>query len=225
LSKARNYRKPGDTESDRTVNKPKRKRKVARKPTKVKLATTSKGIFILPKIKDKCHKRGNEKKGQRTMSKQDNRKYYWIKLKKDFFDLEAIDFLLAQKNGADYIVIYQMLCLITMNEGGALTKKIGEIIMPFDIQKIQRETKYFNIDTIRIALELFKKLGLIYENEGDNTLKITDIETMIGSETKWAKLKRNQRERQIAEVKESDGKPSQEKKIIDFVEIAKAKWI
>jgi predicted phage replisome organizer len=159
------------------------------------------------------------------MSEQDNRKYYWIKLKKDFFDLEAIDFLLAQKNGADYIVIYQMLCLITMNEGGELTKKIGEIIMPFDIQKIQRETKYFNIDTIRIALELFKKLGLIYENEGDNTLKITDIETMIGSETKWAKLKRNQRERQIAEVKESDGKPSQEKKIIDFVEIAKAKWI
>jgi len=154
------------------------------------------------------------------MSEKDTRKYYWIKLKKDFFDLEAIDFLLGQKNGSDYIVIYQMLCLITMNQGGSFTKKIGEIIVPFDIQKIQRETKYFNIDTIRVALGLFKKLGLIYEDEGHSTLIIADFDNLIGGETRWAGLKRKQRV-----IKEREGELLEQKDIDKQVEIAKVPWL
>lgn len=41
------------------------------------------------------------------------KKYYWIKLKTDFFNLAEIDFLLGQENGCQYIVLYQMLCLQT----------------------------------------------------------------------------------------------------------------
>ena len=39
------------------------------------------------------------------------KKFYWIKLKVDFFRREEIDFLLSQKNGAEYVVLYQMICL------------------------------------------------------------------------------------------------------------------
>lgn len=33
----------------------------------------------------------------------DNKRYYWIKLKTDFFNQSEIDFLLAQPNGCEYI--------------------------------------------------------------------------------------------------------------------------
>lgn len=50
----------------------------------------------------------------------DTKKYYWIKLRTDFFNQETIDFLLSQQNGCEYVVLYQMLCLQTANTGGSL---------------------------------------------------------------------------------------------------------
>ena len=124
-----------------------------------------------------------------------SKRYYWIKLKTDFFNLAEIDFLLSQKNGCDYIVLYQMLCLQTANNNGILASKLGEIIVPYDPDKIVRDTKYFNKDTVLVAMGLFRKLNLIYEDEG-NCLRISGFENMVGSETAWAKEKREQREKQ-----------------------------
>lgn len=122
-------------------------------------------------------------------------KYYWIKLRTDYFGQETIDFLMAQQNGCEYVVLYQMLCLQTANTNGKLINQIGEMIIPFNIEKITRDTKYFDYDTIVVALELYKKLGLIYAEE-DGILRITDIDNMVGSETKWAEKKRIYREKQ-----------------------------
>jgi hypothetical protein len=131
------------------------------------------------------------------------KKYYWIKLKKDFMTSDTVDFLMGQKNGAQYVVLYQMLCLMCINTGGELARQIGEVIIPFDVDKIQRDCKYFNRDTVTIALGLFKKLGLIYEQES-GSLVIADFEELIGSETDYAKQKRVQRkggqiQRQLAD--------------------------
>ena len=120
------------------------------------------------------------------------KRFYWIKLKTDFFNQDTIDFILQQENGCKYIVLYQMLCLKTANNNGELNTKIGEMIVPYNIEKIQRDTKYFDIDTIIVALELFKKLGLIYEEE-DRTLKISSFEELVGSETSSAKRVREYR--------------------------------
>ena len=129
------------------------------------------------------------------MSEQ--KRYYWIKLKTDFFNQETIDFLLSQENGCQYIVLYQMLCLNTANNNGEMATRIGEMIVPYDINKIVRDTKYFTFDTVAVALELFKKLGLIYQEEGQ-ILKISNFEDMVGSETSSAKRVREYRERQKA---------------------------
>lgn len=43
---------------------------------------------------------------------------------------EVVDFLMSQPNGASYVVLYQMLCLKTINTGGRLTCQIGDIIIP-----------------------------------------------------------------------------------------------
>lgn len=122
------------------------------------------------------------------------KRYYWIKLKDTFFTSDTVDFLMSQKDGANYVVLYQMLCMKTANTGGKLSRKIGEIIIPYDVEKIQRDCKYFSIDTVRIALTLYKQLGLIYEQE-NGVLRIANFENLVGSEGGSAERMRRLRER------------------------------
>ena len=77
--------------------------------------------------------------------------FYWIKLRTEFMSGETIDFLMSQKNGANYVVLYQMLIMKTINTKGYLCSKIGEVIIPYDVEKIQRDCKWFDIDTINEA--------------------------------------------------------------------------
>ncbi len=137
----------------------------------------------------------------------DSKRYYWIKLKTDFFNQETIDFLMSQENGCQYIVLYQMLCLQTANNNGELATKIGEIIVPFDTKKIVRDTKYFDYDTVTVAMELFAKLGLIYREE-NQILRISNFEEMVGSETEAAKRKRIQRQ-SVGQIEDKSGTMSQ----------------
>lgn len=123
------------------------------------------------------------------------KRYYWIKLKDTFFSSDTVDFLMSQKDGANYVVLYQMLCMKTANTGGKLSRKIGEIIIPYDVEKIQRDCKYFSIDTVRIALTLYKQLGLIYEQE-NGVLQIANFENLVGSESTSAERVRQMRARQ-----------------------------
>ena len=124
-----------------------------------------------------------------------DKRFYWIKLKTNFFEQDAIDFLLSQPNGSDYIALYLRLCIMTANTNGQLATQIGEILIPYDDQKIARDAKYFSVDTVIVALELFKKLGLIYE-ENDNLLQITNYENMVGSSKMDEHEKRLNAERQ-----------------------------
>lgn len=126
-----------------------------------------------------------------------NKKFYWIKLRTDFFSQETIDFLLSQKNGCEYVVLYQMLCLNTANTQGELISQIGEMIIPYDVSKIVRDTKYFEHDTVVVALELYKKLGLIYESQNGN-LMISNHSSMVGSESDSAQRVRKHRAGQKA---------------------------
>ena len=120
------------------------------------------------------------------------KRYYWIKLKDTFMTSDAVDFLMSQPDGANYVVLYQMLCLKTINTGGKLERHIGEIIIPYDVEKIQRDTKWFTVDTVRVALNLYKALGLVYADR-NGTLALADYENLVGSETDWSEKKRRQR--------------------------------
>lgn len=124
-----------------------------------------------------------------------DKRFYWIKLKTNFFEQDAIDFLLSQPNGSDYIALYLKLCTMTANTNGQLATQIGEILIPYDAQKIARDTKHFSVDTVIVALELFKKLGLIYESN-DNVLQIAEYENMVGSSKMDEHAKKLNAERQ-----------------------------
>lgn len=125
----------------------------------------------------------------------ENKRYYWIKLKTDFFDQDKIDFLMGQENGAEYVVIYQMLMLKTAQQNGYLATQMAEIMIPYDVKKIVRDTKYFDYDTVVIALELFKKLGLVYE-EDNHIFKLANAEELVGSEAGNANAQRQKRFRE-----------------------------
>jgi len=126
-----------------------------------------------------------------TNEKQKER-YYWIKLSTNFLTSRTVDFLMSQKGGSDYVVLYQVLCMLTINNEGRLADNIGEMLIPYDVDKIVRDAKWFSKDTVIVALTLYQKLGLIY-SEQDGILQIAEFNKLVGSETYGAILKRNQR--------------------------------
>lgn len=136
------------------------------------------------------------------MAEYDGSRLYWIKLTDHFMTSDTVDYLMSQPDGANYVVLYQMLCLKTINNNGVLARRLGEIIVPYDIDKIQRDCKYFTIDTVRIALTLYKNLGLIYEQE-DGLFRISGFERLIGSQTKGAEKKQIQREKSAQKLPEN----------------------
>lgn len=122
------------------------------------------------------------------------KRFYWMKLKENFMTSDTIDYFMSQPDGANYVVLYQMLCLKTINTDGRLSRQIGEVVIKYDIPKIQRDLKWFSADTIRVALNLYKAFGLVYEDV-DGTLVLTDHRNLVGSETDAASRMRNVRSR------------------------------
>ncbi len=107
---------------------------------------------------------------------------------------DEVDYIMGdEKDGANYIVLYLKLCLNLANFNGKFIKEIGEIIVPYDEEKIKRECKWFSVSFIKKALELYKWLGLVYEDK-DGFLALSDYDNLVGSETDYAAKKRRQRE-------------------------------
>lgn len=130
------------------------------------------------------------------------KRFHWFKLKLSFLTSDKVDIMMSQKskNGANYIVIYQILCLMTLNTNGELATHVNGITMKWDDEKVQRECKWFDIDTIREAKRLFLELGLLVLNDNGN-LEIKDHHELIGYETGSAidaKRKRAEKAKQNA---------------------------
>ena len=124
-----------------------------------------------------------------------NKRFYWLKLKEDFLlhDDGPADLMMEQPNGAEYVLLYLMLCLKAVNTDGKFITRQGDIVVKYSAKKIQKDCKHFSIDTVRVALELYRQMGLIYEDE-EGIVNITDFDELIGSETDSAHRVRKLRE-------------------------------
>ncbi|MBE6908555.1 MAG: hypothetical protein E7474_02960 [Ruminococcaceae bacterium] len=71
-------------------------------------------------------------------------RYYWMKLKKDFMYSDVIDYIMNLPDGARYVVLYQMLCLKTINTFGRLSNQICKVNITYDIEKLSRDCKWFS---------------------------------------------------------------------------------
>ncbi len=123
----------------------------------------------------------------------ENKRFYWIKLRENFFQQETIDWLMEQENGSAYIVLYLKMCLLTANTSGELIRTIGNMTIPYEPKKISQKTG-FDIDTVNVALSLFKHLGLIEETQ-EGIPVMPEVKNMVGSESESATRVRKYRKK------------------------------
>lgn len=121
----------------------------------------------------------------------EKKRFYWLKLNEDFFHEDTIEWLEEQENGKEYVLFYLKLCLKAMNSDGILIRQIGKMLVPYEPKKLADMTRT-SLDTVMIALEVLKNIGLI-EIQENGTMFIPRVKMMIGSETLAARRKREQR--------------------------------
>lgn len=122
-----------------------------------------------------------------------NKKYYWLKLKEDFFEEDAISWIEEQEKGKEYCLFYLKLCLKSLKSNGLLIRNVGNLLVPYDPKTLAKITNT-DIDTVRVSMEILTKIGLIQILE-NGEIFITQLQNMVGSETKWAEKKRLQRQK------------------------------
>lgn len=121
----------------------------------------------------------------------DNKTYYWLKLKEDFFDEDTINWIEEQENGKEYCLFYLKLCLKSLRTNGIMIRTVGETLVPYDSKKLSDITST-DIDTVTVAMNLFVKIGMIQILEtGEIYLK--QLSELVGSETSKAVLMRRKR--------------------------------
>ena len=120
-----------------------------------------------------------------------NKKYYWLKLKENFFEDDTISFLEEQENGKEYCLFYLKLCLKSLKDNGILVRTVGNTLMPYKPEKLAEITKT-NIDTVQVAIKLFTDIGLI-QIFYTGVILLNQITELVGSETDKAELMRKKR--------------------------------
>jgi predicted phage replisome organizer len=116
------------------------------------------------------------------------KKYYWLKLKSDFFDDDTIKYIEEQENGIKYSNFYLKLCLKSLKTDGKLIRLVGETLIPYDINSLSKLTGV-DFDTVRSAMQLFENIGLIKILESGE-IYLSQINELIGSETDKAQIMR-----------------------------------
>lgn len=129
-----------------------------------------------------------------------DKKYYWLKLDKDFFNDDTIVWIEQQENGILYSNVYLKLLLKSLSEEGKLIRYVGDTLMPYDDVAISKLID-MPLDTVRVALKLFYDIGLVKTLEAGE-LYLTQIDEMIGSETRQAESMRKLRAREKKELEQ-----------------------
>lgn len=122
-------------------------------------------------------------------------KFYWLKLKRDFFKRHDIRIIESMPNGKDYILFYlKLLCESVDHEGNL---RFSENI-PYSENMLATITDT-NVDIVRNAVKVFTELGMM-EIMDDGTYYMTEVNKMIGSAVNNdnANRQRRFRERQKA---------------------------
>jgi predicted phage replisome organizer len=117
------------------------------------------------------------------------KKYYWLKLQKDFFKRHDIRIIEDMPNGKDYILFYMKLLVESISHEGEL--RFSDTI-PYNEQMLSTIT-HTNIDIVRSAINIFSELHLM-ELMDNGTIFMSEVSQMMGTETEWAEKKRLYRE-------------------------------
>ena len=118
----------------------------------------------------------------------DNHKYYYLKLKENYFDEDVIVLLENQPDGFLYSNILLKLYLKSLKNGGKLQLDENK---PYTAQMIATIT-HQQVGTVERALRLFMELGLV-EVLNDGAFYMSNIELLIGQSSTEGERKRRAR--------------------------------
>lgn len=105
----------------------------------------------------------------------DNKKYYYLRLKDNFFDSDELKILESMKDGYLYSNILLKLYLRSLKNDGKLV--VNDRI-PYNAEMLANVTGH-QVGTIKQALSIFKELGLIEILE-NGAIYMLDIQNFIG---------------------------------------------
>lgn len=120
----------------------------------------------------------------------DNKKYYYLKLKENFFDSDEMIILESMPDGVVYSNILLKLYLRSLKNEGRLM--FNERI-PFNSTMLSQVTRQ-SVGDVEKAVQLFKELGLI-EIMDNGAIYMTEIQNFIGRSSTEADRKREFRAR------------------------------
>ena len=104
------------------------------------------------------------------------KRFYWLKLKRDFFKRHDIRIIEEADNGKDYILFYLKLLLESIDHEGTL--RFSDTV-PYN-EKMLAIVTNTNIDVVRSAMKLFIELQMI-EILDDETIYMSGVQKLIGS--------------------------------------------
>ena len=134
------------------------------------------------------------------------KRYFWLKLGKDFFNQKEIKLLRKIAGGDTYTIIYLKILLLSLeNDGkvyfdGVATSFAEEIALEIDE----------DAENVGVCMKFLEQKGLlVYESEDE--MDLTALPEMIGSESESARRMRKHRQNKVLQEKTShcDTLPSQ----------------
>lgn len=133
----------------------------------------------------------------------DYKKYYYLKLKDNFFDTPEIKAIEGMQNGYEYICIIQKMYLRSLKRNGKLM--LTDTI-PYDINTLSSVLNHRS-DSIKTAIELFIQLGLIQLLD-DKTIYMLHVQNFVGESSTEAD--------RIREYRKSIAEPAQKKEPVQM---------
>lgn len=118
----------------------------------------------------------------------EDKRYYWIKLKRDFFKRHDIRIVEGMPNGKDYILFYLKMLVESVDHDGNL--RFSDMI-PYNEDMLATITNT-NVDIVRSAMKVFTELGMM-EVLDDGTIFMNEVSHMIGSASNSDNAKRQKR--------------------------------
>lgn len=125
------------------------------------------------------------------MATYNKKRFFWLQLKEDFFEDDAIEWLEEQKNGKDYVLFYLKLCLKSLKTDGILIRNVGNLLIPYDAKKLSELTKT-DYDIVIVSMKLLTEIGLIKILD-NGEIYLDKLNNMIGSKSEGAFKKQQQR--------------------------------
>lgn len=118
------------------------------------------------------------------------KRYYWLKLPKDFFEDKAIKRLRQIAGGDTYTIIYLKMLLKSMEDDGKLFYEGIEDTICDEIALDINESA----DDVQVTISYLEKKGLLIVT--DSEVELTRLTEMVGSETDKAELMRKLRNKE-----------------------------